>query len=278
MSPESQTESAIRVYDARAATYEDSWHPSYSQRLTKLLPIKSDDRILVLCCGTGLDAFLAAEAAGPGGMVVAVDVSPGMLAQAQLRQDKLHSHITFVRHDVTDLESCEDLRDLKGSFNMIICSNAFVLFAEPTRVVRNWKGWLQEGGRMAIDVTHERNFIGGLIIERATQQLGITWPSNRQWIKNEESFKVILEDEGMKVEKVVLVEKIPGASSLSYGADEADDQFEFIVKSPFSAPFTWTDGNRDKAKDLFRKEWESIAVDGKVHSTEALYLYVAVKL
>jgi ubiquinone/menaquinone biosynthesis C-methylase UbiE len=74
---EPQVQSAQRMYDARAANYEESWHPNYSKRFIELCPLNSGQRVLDLCCGTGLDAFLAAEIVGDQGQVICVDVSDG---------------------------------------------------------------------------------------------------------------------------------------------------------------------------------------------------------
>ena len=52
-----QIEFAQHMYGARAANYEDSWHPDYSKRFIDLVDLKPGDRILDLCCGTGLEAF-----------------------------------------------------------------------------------------------------------------------------------------------------------------------------------------------------------------------------
>jgi ubiquinone/menaquinone biosynthesis C-methylase UbiE len=76
-SVETQVQSAKRMYDARAATYEDSWHPNYSKRFIELSPLQPGQRVLDLCCGTGLDAFLAAAIVGENGEVVCVDASDG---------------------------------------------------------------------------------------------------------------------------------------------------------------------------------------------------------
>lgn len=278
---EPQTELAKRIYDARASTYEDSWHPDYSKRLMELIPHKPGDRVLVACCGTGLETFIAAETVGPGGLLVGVDVSPGMLGEAlarQKRETELGPRIKFVKHNVTSLDTCEELKDLKGGFDLLICSNAFVLFDKPAEVVRHWKDWLKDGGRMAIDITHETNYLQGILIERVAAEVGIAWPSDRQWIKDKNSFKHILEAEGLQVESIELMEKVQGQPMQSYGVDQVDEQFENLTKSPFSSTVVWPDGSKEKAKELFRKQWEGVAVNGTLHLSDSLYLYIAKKV
>lgn len=116
---ETQPESAIRMYNARAPTYDNSWHPDYSRRFIALIPLKAGDRVLSLCCGTGLDVFLAAEKVGEDGEVIGVDISEGMLQVALEKQTKspaLGSRVRFLRQDVANLDGLPEV--VKGSFDV----------------------------------------------------------------------------------------------------------------------------------------------------------------
>ncbi|KAI0113655.1 S-adenosyl-L-methionine-dependent methyltransferase [Nemania sp. FL0031] len=277
---ETQAQAASRLYDERAATYEDSWHPDYSRRLIERVPLHPGDRVLVTCCGTGLESFLAASAVGPSGLVVGVDISQGMLEQARARLSReaslSHSgRMRFVHHDVTQLDSCVEL-DLRGTFDVLICSSAFVLFANPAAVVRGWRTWLKDGGRMVIDITHERNLVQGTLMEKVAAELGVEWPSDRQWIENADSFWKILEAEGMVVESCDLLDKVAGKPILEYGVDDVDAQFNYITKGPLASSVNWGD-KKERAREMFREEWRGIARDGKVEIVDGLYLYVARK-
>lgn len=273
---ESQTQSAKRMYDARAANYEDSWHPEYSQRFMALVPLQPGHRVLDLCCGTGLEAFIAAEVVGEQGEVIGVDVSGGMLEQLRGRQEReprLGQRIRTLHHDVTDLDGVPELE--RGSFDAILCSCAFVLFEDPARVVAHWKEYLRPGGLMAIDITHEWNLRSGLALEQVARSMGIKFPSNRLWIRSIESFKEILEAQGLVVEKAVPLERQSGQGSVFYGVEEADTQYENIVNSSRLMQNTVSESFKVQAKPLFREEWERMAVDGKVESVDTCYLYVA---
>lgn len=272
---ETQPASAVRMYDARAETYEDSWHPDFSRRYIAETPINPGDRVLCLCCGTGLDAFLSAEKVGPDGVVVGVDISPGMLAVALEKQVKdtiLGPRITFLRHDVTDLAGLEEVQE--DMFDIIICSSAFVLFNNPASVVSAWRRYLKPGGRVAIDVTHEHNLRSGLIMEVAAKNLGIDYPSNRAWIKGKDSFREILEGQGFEVETVVELQTAPGARTIYHSLEEADAQFEAIANSPLSAT-VMTPEVKERLRDAFKEEFARNAVGGKVEVVNAVYLFIA---
>ena len=263
------------MYNSRAAKYEDGWHPDYSLRFTKLVPLRKGDRVLDLCCGTGLEAFLAAEVVGDEGEVIGVDVTQGMLDELQKRQQRepmLGSRIKTFRHDVTNLQTLLEVE--KESFDVIMCSNAFVLFDEPAQVVGHWREYLKPGGAMVIDITHEHNLRSGLMLERVAMRLNLKFPANRSWIKSEDSFREILEREGLTVENVVLLDKTSGERYTYYSIDEADQQFDYITNTPLTIHLM-TDEFKEKARSVFKEEFVKDAVDGKVAMVDALYVYVA---
>lgn len=272
---ETQSQSAQRMYNARASNYENSWHPDYSQRFMAIVPLSPGHRVLDLCCGTGLEAFIAAEAVGERGEIIGVDVSAGMLEQLrerQKREPELGQRIRSFHHDVTDLGGVPGLE--KGSFDAILCSCAFVLLEDPAQALAHWKEYLKSGGLVAIDVTHEWNLRAAGVLEQVAKRLGVKYPSNRSWIESIESFKKILEEEGLVVEKAVPLERVSGQGTVFYGVDEVDKQYEYVMNSSLTQNAVH-ESFKVQAKPLFREEWEKIAVDGKVESVDVSYVYVA---
>jgi len=274
---ESQNESAQRMYDARAALYEDSWHPQYSRRFVELLDLRPGQRILDLCCGTGLEAFLAAELVGDDGEIIGVDISRGMLAQAQERQKRelpLGRRIRFLRHDVTDLASLPEVTE--KSFDIIICSNAFVFLQKPAEAVAVWRRYLKAEGILAVDIPHEHNMRSGVVMGRVADRLGIQIPWNRTWTVSKDSFSRILEQEGFTVIRVEELTDVTGLGRQHHTLDEADEQFDKILKGGLSnyqgdAYFEKT------ARPVFREEFAKDAIDGKVKVVDSLYVYIAKK-
>ncbi|KAI1267813.1 S-adenosyl-L-methionine-dependent methyltransferase [Xylariaceae sp. FL1019] len=297
--PISQSQAAQLMYDTRAPQYENSWHPAFSARLMRLVSARPGDRVLVLACGSGLESFIAADLVGPGGEVVGVDISAGMLTQARTRQAAeadIGRRITFLSGDVTDLGAVAGLRERKEGeagekgFDIVICSSAFVLFEDPAAVVRGWRSWLKsgngkeeqtgsgngggDGGRLVIDITHECNLVPGLVIEKVARDMGVRWPSNRLWIKGRESFRHILEAEGYVVERIEVVDGVADLEVTSYGVDEADRQFEEVTKSA-AMRWIWEGQDMQRARRLFGEEWRRIAVDGRVEVSDKVYVYIA---
>lgn len=239
--------------------------------------IQPNDRILDLACGTGLDAVIAAQRVGDDGIVIGVDITSSMLEVAKEKQKAdplLARQLKLVQHDIANLSGCELVE--KGSFDTIICSNAFVLLESPEKIVAHWREYLKPGGRMIIDVPHEKSMRTGVLIERASQRLNVPFPSSRLWITSKESFSNILESQGFVVERVETLEKIVGEGTYYLGSDKADEQFDSAINGPL-APLMITDELKEKGRPYFKEEWEKVALDGKVEFTDILYVYIARK-
>jgi ubiquinone/menaquinone biosynthesis C-methylase UbiE len=88
-------------------------------------------RVLDLACGAGSQTLRAAERVGPKGRVVAIDISPTMLAYVQeaARRRGLGN--------IETLEcAAEDLPSTLGVFDAAICRLALMLFPDPKRALR----------------------------------------------------------------------------------------------------------------------------------------------
>ncbi|KAH8911815.1 S-adenosyl-L-methionine-dependent methyltransferase [Coniochaeta sp. PMI_546] len=263
ISPQAQL--AIQTYSPRAASYDESWHPDYSRRLTRLIPFREGDSVLSLCCGTGLDLLRAAEAIGPSGLAVGVDVCGSMLAVARESLACLDlerrspgekmGQVVLVLGDVTDLGS---VLVPENGFDVIICSNAFALLPNPASTLRHWRDFLKPGGLLVVDIPHEKNMRSGFMTAA-------------------EMFGDMLRREGYGVEKVVGMEKVVGRREVYYSKEDADGQFEYLVKSDGA---NWArileQGGEEKVREVFREEVErSAGDDGQVEVVEENWVFFA---
>lgn len=129
-------------FDVRSAGYSrNRWHRAYAEGLIAHLPIRLGDRVLDAGVGTGFAAIAAATRVGPGGSVVGVDISPGMLQQAQVTVDAAGvQNIELLQAD-----ACH-LRDVPAeSFDAVICSAA-LLYMPVQRALTEWRRLLRPGG------------------------------------------------------------------------------------------------------------------------------------
>ena len=93
-------------------------------------------------CGTGVVARHAAPRVGDGGRVVGVDVNEGMLAVAA----GIAPGIEWRRADAAQLPFGD------GEFDLILCEQALMFFADRTAALRELQRVLAPGGRAALSV------------------------------------------------------------------------------------------------------------------------------
>jgi len=130
------------TYDSRSANHDNSvWHRKTALKLIDDMPPASGDAVLDIGTGTGTIAFHAASLVGPEGKVVGVDLSPGMLEQANIKlANSDFKHLEFV------LADAEQLSFSPNSFDRIYCASAFFCVLEPRDTLRRWHDLLKPGG------------------------------------------------------------------------------------------------------------------------------------
>jgi ubiquinone/menaquinone biosynthesis C-methylase UbiE len=104
-----------RRYD-RVARFYSTLEPLYlifppaRRRAVAALGLKPGDTVLEIGAGTGRNLPYLVEAVGPSGTVLAVDASPGMLAEARkLTERNGWSNVRLLQQDATQLEIDRDV-------------------------------------------------------------------------------------------------------------------------------------------------------------------------
>jgi SAM-dependent methyltransferase len=139
---------AAAAYNA-AADYFDHpvssfWH-RFGRRTVERLDLREGEMVLDVCCGSGGSALPAAEAVGPHGKVIAVDLAVRLvdLGEAKARAKGL-TNIEFKTGDMLALGYPD------ASFDLVIC--VFGIFFAPDMAVATKELWrvLRPGGRLAV--------------------------------------------------------------------------------------------------------------------------------
>ncbi|MGE0462545.1 MAG: class I SAM-dependent methyltransferase [Vicinamibacterales bacterium] len=134
------------TYTAAADTLDSLpfWH-HFGRRSVERLGLGRGARVLDLCCGSGASALPAAEAVGPAGTVLGVDLTNALVAQAR---DKAAAR--GFPHAAFRCAPVESLAFPPGSFDAIVSVFGLFFIEDMAGLLaRAWE-WLARGGALAI--------------------------------------------------------------------------------------------------------------------------------
>ena len=117
----------------------------------EMLEITAGDAVLDVACGPGNFTRAFADAAGADGLVVGLDASRTMLAQAA--RERPGDGVEYVRASATDLPFAD------GSFDAVCCFAALYLIEEPLMAVAEIVRVLAPGGRVGILTSVNRGLL-----------------------------------------------------------------------------------------------------------------------
>lgn len=157
-------------YDRRSQTYDNSeWHLQICHRLLEYSPISAGQTVLDIGTGTGHLAIAAAQIVGERGQVIGVDLSGGMLEQAQSKVDALG--LTNVEFQLADAEALDYPLD---RFDHILCANTFPWVEEKEATLRLWYQFLKPDGRIGVHTPADTAYVGAVVLRRVLAKYGIS--------------------------------------------------------------------------------------------------------
>jgi SAM-dependent methyltransferase len=126
------------------ARFDEVIRPHHVQ-LMAAAAIGPGERVLDVGCGNGKTSRDAARATGPGGEVLAVDLSGPMLGRAeQLAKDEGIGNIRFEQGDA------QVYRFEPGAFDVVLSRFGVMFFEEPVAAFTNLASAVRSGGRLAM--------------------------------------------------------------------------------------------------------------------------------
>jgi len=146
---------ATATYNAAADAYDDpanTFWARFGRRTVERLGLRSGERVLDVCCGSGASALPAAEKVGSSGTVLGVDLSEMLLALARSKaHDRGLRNVEFRTGDMLDLR-------LHTQFDVVVCVfGVFFVPDMPAAVRALWQA-VRPGGRLAITTWGPRFF------------------------------------------------------------------------------------------------------------------------
>jgi ubiquinone/menaquinone biosynthesis C-methylase UbiE len=144
------------MWNNAAAGWQDWWDTiergaqKVSDKIVQFAEIKPGDKVLDIATGIGEPAITAARKVMPNGRVVAVDISPQMLAIAKTRAKSLglDSIIDFRESDGEKI----DLPDQTAKFNAVLSRFGLMFFPNLSTALMRIRDMLVTNGRLSAAV------------------------------------------------------------------------------------------------------------------------------
>lgn len=144
------------VYNAASDNYDDpanSFWSRYGRGTVARLHLPAGARVLDACCGSGASAIPAAEAVGPDGSVLGIDIAENLLALARRKAvARGLGNVSFRTGDILDLPPAGD------GFDAVVCVFGIFFIPDMTSAVRALWRQVRPGGRLAVTTWGEEVF------------------------------------------------------------------------------------------------------------------------
>lgn len=199
----------------------NKFHPALANRLIELARLQKGQRVLDIATGTGLVAIAAARIVGSEGRVVGVDISKGMLEQAQRKID-----MNGLKN-VELLETDADYLDFTdGSFDTILCSSAIAYLTDIRSALQHWYRFLKPGGLVAFSCLAETDLTVSIMFREKAQNYGISIPNPNEPLGTPQKCHNLLVEAGFKDIEVV-------TEQFDYYFSDAERLWHKIANSAF---------------------------------------------
>jgi SAM-dependent methyltransferase len=175
----SETTGAAQQWDQAAAGWNAhtplirDWLRLATDAMISSAGIASGMRVLDMAAGAGDQTLDVAARVGPGGSVVAVDISPAILAHAAA-----NAALAGLRNVETLVASAEDLPLDDAAFDAAVCRLGLMLMPHPEVALREIRRVLKPGGRLSVLVfsTIDSNPCLAIMMRAATAYAGASPP------------------------------------------------------------------------------------------------------
>jgi ubiquinone/menaquinone biosynthesis C-methylase UbiE len=203
--PEETKERVALVYNAAADSFDDSvlsFWDYFGRKTVENLSLETDAQVLDICCGSGASAIPAAQAVGPSGSVVGIDLADNLLELGRAKAEgRVLKNILFHKADMLVLPYPNK------SFDAVIC--VFGIFFVPgmSSAVRELWRFVRPGGKLAIttwgsDVFEPANSAFWQAIGKMRPELHKAFHPWDQ-INNPDSLRQMLSRGGLRPDEVI---------------------------------------------------------------------------
>jgi len=243
------TDDLINYFNQRSKTYNQSeFHQKFAQIFVEYSQIKLGQKVLDLATGTGLVALKVAQIIGQNGEVMGVDLSKGMLDQAQIKINQLGlQNIQLI------LGNAENIDLPQNYFDRVLCCSSLHYFSHLDRALKNWYQFLKKDGLIVVSGFSTKAFNLGIIIRNILAEYGIYLADFNEMTANGEKCYQLLKNAGFN-DVTIKTEQLGSYLSLT----EGEKMWDNMVKNPlFSGieklTFKQQENARQKYHQLIKK-------------------------
>jgi ubiquinone/menaquinone biosynthesis C-methylase UbiE len=269
--PDNAQDRAAFTYNAAADFFDASplgFWDYFGRRTIELAAPPNGSRVLDVCCGSGASALPAAEAVGPFGKVIGIDLATQLLDLA--RTKAVQRQLANIELEVGDMLS---MRFPPASFDAVICVFGIFFVPDMAKAVSELWSRVRSGGKLAV-TTWGRNFCEPAntgfwrSIKNVRPDL---YKGFNPWdrIDNPESLTKILEQGGVPSAKIIAENRLHPISS-------AKDWWTIVLGSGYRGTIEQlTEAERETVKQANLR----FIADGNIAAVETNVLYaLATKL
>jgi len=171
--------------------YDNEWRYRFANRLVELARLQKGQKVLDIATGTGIVAIASAKIVGSTGKVVGVDISSGMLQQAQAKIDAEGlQNVELVEADADYLNFPDN------SFDAILCSSAIGYLTDIPAAMRSWYRFLRSGGIVAFSCFAETAMTISVLYRAKLRDYGIIVPNPNEILGTSEKCLEMLQKAG----------------------------------------------------------------------------------
>jgi len=146
--PANAQDRAAFTYNAAADFYDASplgFWDYFGRRTIELASLPQGSRVLDVCCGAGASALPAAEAVGPTGNVIGVDLAQQLLGSA--RAKAVQRGLSNVEFEIGDMLS---LRFPVANFDAVVCVFGIFFVPDMAKAVGELWSRVRPSGKLAV--------------------------------------------------------------------------------------------------------------------------------
>lgn len=240
------TNDLINYFNQRSKTYDQSeFHQKFAQLFVDYAQIKLDQKVLDLATGTGLVALKVAQIVGNKGEVIGVDLSRGMLDQAEIKVNQLGlQNLKLI------LGNAEKIELSQSYFDRVLCCSSLHYFSNINQALKYWYQLLKKDGLIIVSGFSTKAFNLGIIIREILQEYDVDLPDFNEVTANAEKCYQLLENAGFQ-DISIKTEQLGSYLSLN----ESEKMWDNMLQNPL---FSGIEKLTLKQQETARKKYDEL--------------------